>query len=98
MAKTEYKSIKDANLSKDEIAKLNNAIKSCLVSFTHMQDIREQMAEMIGEVSDELEIKSSEIKDAAMTLFKQNLADRRKKQKAVEKILEVLGYDISDND
>jgi len=96
MAKAEYKSIKDANLNKDEIAKLNNAIKSCLVSFTHMQDIRDQMAELIGEVADELEIKPSEIRDAANTLFKQNLADRQRKQKAVEEILEVLGYDITE--
>ena len=98
MAKTEYKSIKDANLTKDEIQKLTNTIKSCLVNFTHMQDIREQMAEMIGEVSDELEIKPAEIRDAAQTLFKQNLAQRRQKQKAVEEILEILGYDVTDDE
>ena len=94
----EYKSIKDANLTKDEIQKLNNTIKSCLVNFTHMQDIREQMAEMIGEVSDELEIKPAEIRGAAQTLFKQNLAQRRQKQKAVEEILEILGYDVTDDE
>ena len=55
-----------------------------------------EMAELIGEVADELEIKPSEIRDAANTLFKQNLADRQRKQKAVEEILEVLGYDITE--
>lgn len=91
-------SIKDKNLSSDETAKLKSLINSLVVSLTHMDDIRAQMKEDVGEVAAELELKSSEIMDAAKTLHKQNMAQKRQKLSATEEMLTELGYDISSDD
>ncbi len=91
-------SIKDKNLSPDEVAKLKSLINSVVVSLTHIDDIRSQMKEDVAEVAAELDIKPAEITEAAKTLHKQNMAAKRRKLSATEEMLTELGYDISFDD
>lgn len=89
-------SIQDKNFTPDEITKLKSAINAIVVCLQQMQDVRDQSNELADEVAEALEIKAADIKDAARTLYKQNFAQRRAKQEALEELLETLGYDMDD--
>lgn len=87
-------SLKDKNLSGDEVQKLKSVVNSLVVSLQHIEDIREQMKEMVTEIAEDLEIKKADITAAAGALHKQNIAEKRAKQDALEDLLETLGYEI----
>lgn len=91
-------SLKDKNLTVDEINKLKSVISACTVSLQHIDDIKEQMKEMITEIAADLEINKAEIGAAAAALHKQNVAEKRAKQDALEEMLEALGYEINSTD
>lgn len=84
----------DKNLSGDEVQKLKSVVNSLVVSLQHIADIREQMKEMVSEIAEDLEIKKADITAAAGALHKQNIAEKRAKQDALEDLLETLGYEL----
>lgn len=91
-------SLKDKNLSTEEITKLKSVVSALTVSLQHIDDIKEQMKEMVAEIAEELEIKKSDISAAAGALHKHNVAEKRAKQDALEELLETLGYEINDSE
>jgi hypothetical protein len=95
MAK-QTQSIKDKQLTADEIEKLKSCVNAVVVNLQYAKDIADQTKELVSEVADELEINGTEIKDAARTLFMQNLAAKRAKQTAMEELLETLGYTLDE--
>ncbi len=91
-------SLKDKNLSTEDITKLKSVISALTVSLQHIDDIKEHMKETVAEIAEELEIKKADITAAAGALHKQNVAEKRAKQDALEELLETLGYEINDEE
>ena len=91
-------SLKDKNLSTEDITKLKSVISALTVSLQHIDDIKEHMKETVAEIAEELEIKKADITAAAGALHKQNVAEKRAKQDALEELLETLGYEINDDE
>ncbi|AUS03044.1 coil containing protein [Vibrio phage 2.275.O._10N.286.54.E11] len=85
----------DKSFKPEEVSKLKTILDTCRVSLQHIKDIQEQMKDDIREVAEELDIKPSEINQAAKALFKEDIAAKREKHEAVEELLEIAGYDTS---
>lgn len=91
---TMTEALKDKNLTGEEIQKLKSVVNSLVVSLVHIDDIREQMKEMVAEIAEDLDIKKPDISALAATLHKQNIAEKRAKQEALEELMETLGYEV----
>lgn len=91
-------SLNDVTLTPDEAAKLKMTINSLVVNFQHQFDLAEQAKELVNEFADELDVKASEITDAARTVFKQNFEVRKAKQKALERVLTNIGYKLDSDE
>lgn len=91
-------SILDARLTGDEIAVLKQTIDDAVVSFQAKKDIEDNMMEQLKEVAEELQLSASDIKSAASTIFKANLASKQKKQCELEELLQLVGVELDTNE
>ena len=89
-------SIQDKNLTPDEVAKLKTCINALVVCYQQIDDVRANAKDLVGEVAEALEIKASDITEAATTLYKQNFAKKEEKQEKLKDMLTTLGYDLDD--
>lgn len=92
------KSMDEANLTPEEVAVLKKTIDDTVIVYNDIKIMQEGVKDAIQEASEELNIKESDIREAAKTIFQQNINKKKQKQKALEKTLSAIGIDLNSDE
>lgn len=88
----------EANLTPEEVAVLKKTIDDTVIVYNDIKIMQEGVKDAIQEASEELNIKESDIREAAKTIFQQNINKKKQKQKALEKTLSAIGIDLNSDE
>lgn len=87
--KEEKMSIEDLN--DEQRKRLGDGLNNAVVQLTYLDDTKASYADFINGLADELGIDASDIKQAAMRIYKQDFFDKVNKQDKIETILQITG-------